>query len=50
MEENSYSTFHVKSRDGRDIEMAVVEEFQYDNKHYIVGDRLRGSMGKDFYS
>ena len=37
MEEKYYSTFHVKSRDGKDIEMAVVDEFQYDNKHYIVG-------------
>lgn len=37
MEEKAYSTFHVKARDGRDIEMAVVDEFDFDHKHYVVG-------------
>lgn len=32
-----YVTFHVTAKDGRDIEMAVVDEFDFENKHYVVG-------------
>lgn len=38
--ENEYSdylTFHVTARDGSDVEMAVVDEFDFENKHYVVG-------------
>lgn len=34
---NEYITFHVTSKDGADVEMAVVDEFDFENKHYIVG-------------
>jgi len=34
---NEYITFHVTSKDGADIEMAVVDEFDFENKHYVVG-------------
>ena len=27
-EMREYVTFHVKTRDGRDVEMAVIEEFE----------------------
>lgn len=36
-EYNEYVTFHVTSKDGADIEMAVVDEFDFENKHYVVG-------------
>ena len=31
-----YVTFHVTARDGRDVEMAIVDEFKYKKKTYIV--------------
>ncbi len=34
---NEYITFHVTSKDGEDVEMAVVDEFDFENKHYVVG-------------
>ena len=33
---NEYVTFHVTARDGSDVEMAVVDEFDYEHKHYVV--------------
>ena len=36
-EYNDYVTFHVTAKDGSDVEMAVVDEFDFENKHYIVG-------------
>jgi len=35
--ENEYLTFHVTARDGSDVEMAVGDEFDFENKHYVVG-------------
>ena len=34
---NEYITFHVTSKDDADVEMAVVDEFDFENKHYVVG-------------
>lgn len=34
---NEYITFHVTRKDGADVEMAVVDEFDFENKHYVVG-------------
>ncbi len=31
-----YVTFHITARDGRDVEMAIVDEFQYKKKTYVV--------------
>ena len=31
-----YVTFHITARDGRDVEMAIIDEFQYKNKNYII--------------
>lgn len=39
---NEYVTFHVKAKDGSDVEMAVVDEFEYDKKHYVVGAVVQG--------
>lgn len=36
-EYNDYVTFHVTAKDGSDVEMAVVDEFDFEHKHYIVG-------------
>lgn len=31
-----YVTFHITARDGSDLEMAVVDEFDYKKKHYVA--------------
>lgn len=39
MENNfeEYITFHVTASDGSDVEMAVMDEFDFENDHYVVG-------------
>ncbi len=39
-----YVTFHVTSRDGEDVELAVVDEFEYKRKHYVVGAVVKDDM------
>ena len=34
---NEYVTFQVTAKDGTEVEMAVVDEFDFENKHYVVG-------------
>ena len=34
---NEYITFHVTAKDGSEIEMAVMDEFDFEGKHYVVG-------------
>ena len=36
-EYQEYVTFHITARDGSDVEMAVVDEFDFENQHYVVG-------------
>lgn len=36
IEMQEYVTFHITARDGSDVEMAVVDEFDYKKKHYVV--------------
>jgi len=39
MENNfeEYITFHVTASDGSDVEMAVMDEFDFEGDHYVVG-------------
>lgn len=37
-----YITFYVTSKDGENVEMAVVDEFDFENKHYVVGAVVEG--------
>lgn len=32
-----YVIFHVTASDGSDVEMAVMDEFDFENEHYVVG-------------
>lgn len=32
-----YLTFHVTAKDGSDVEMAVMDEFDFEGDHYVVG-------------
>lgn len=34
---NEYVTFEVTTRDGKKVEMAVVDEFDFEKDHYVVG-------------
>ena len=34
---NEYVTFNVTAKDGSTVEMAVVDEFDFEDKHYVVG-------------
>ena len=34
---NEYLTFHITAKDGSDVEMAVVDEFDFEEDHYVVG-------------
>ena len=36
-EYSEYVTFHVTAKDGSDVELAVVDEFDFENEHYVVG-------------
>ena len=35
-----YVTFHVTASDGSDVEMAVVDEFDFEDKHYVTDDTI----------
>ena len=37
-----YATFTTTNREGNEIEMAVVDEFEFEKKHYIVGAVIKG--------
>lgn len=41
-EYNDYVTFHVTAKDGSDVEMAVMDEFDFEHKHYVVGAVVQG--------
>ena len=36
-EYKEYVTFHVTAKDGSDVELAVVEEFDFEHRHYVAG-------------
>lgn len=39
-EEMEYVVFTVKDSEGNDVTMAIVDEFDFENKHYIVSARV----------
>lgn len=38
--ENEFVTFTITSKDGEEVEMAIVDEFDFENKHYLVAARV----------
>ena len=40
-EYNEYATFTVTTKAGDTVEMAVVDEFDFENKHYVVGALIK---------
>lgn len=41
MQEQEYVTFTTTARDGSSVEMAVVDEFDYKKKHYVVASLVK---------
>ena len=37
-----YATFTVTNKDGEEVELAVVDEFDFEHKHYVVGALIEG--------
>lgn len=44
---NEYVTFEVTAKDGTVVEMAVVDEFDFDGDHYVVGAVIEGDTIND---
>ena len=43
MEEfKEYATFTVTNKEGEEVELAVVDEFDFEHKHYVVGALIEG--------
>ena len=41
-ESQEYAVFKVNDKDGNEVEMAVVDEFNYEKKDYVVGAVVEG--------
>ena len=37
-----YATFKTTNKEGEELELAVVDEFDFENKHYVVGALIEG--------
>ncbi|MBR6697482.1 MAG: DUF1292 domain-containing protein [Lachnospiraceae bacterium] len=38
---DEYAVFTVTARDGSSVEMAVVDEFEFEHKHYVVASLIK---------
>ena len=41
-ESEEYITFTTKAKDGSEVEMAVVDEFEFEHKNYVAGAKIDG--------
>ena len=41
---NEYVTFTVTDKNGNEVEMAVVDEFDFEEEHYVVGAVIEDDM------
>lgn len=46
-EYSEYVTFEVTAKDGTNVEMAVVDEFDFEGAHYVVGAVIEGDIIND---
>lgn len=46
-EMKEYVTFTVTTKDGQEVELAVVDEFEYKNKNYVAGALIVDDAVKD---
>ena len=42
-----YITFVVNTRDGDEVEMAVIDQFEFENKSYVVAALVEGDTVSD---
>ncbi|MBQ8279383.1 MAG: DUF1292 domain-containing protein [Roseburia sp.] len=42
-----YITFQVTAKDGSDVEMAVMDEFDFEGDHYVVGAVIKDDTIQD---
>ncbi len=42
-----YATFITTNKDGNEIEMAVMDEFEFEHKNYVVGALIEDDTIKD---
>ena len=42
-----YITFTVTAKDGSEVEMAVMDEFDFEGKHYVVGAVIKDDIIQD---
>jgi hypothetical protein len=40
-EYGEYITFNVTAKDGSEVELALVDEFDFEGKHYVVGALIK---------
>lgn len=45
-ESGEYVTFTITAKDGREVEMAVVDEFDIENRHYVVSSVVEDDVIK----
>ena len=44
---DEYITFTVTTKDGSEVEMAVMDEFDFESQHYVVGAVIKGDTIQD---
>ncbi len=44
---NEYVTFEITTKDGTKVQMAVVDEFDFEKEHYVVGAVIEGDTIND---
>lgn len=44
---DEYITFTVTTKDGSEVEMAVMDEFDFEGKHYVVGAVIKDDIIQD---
>lgn len=44
---DEYITFTVTAKDGSEVEMAVMDEFDFEGKHYVVGAVIKDDTIQD---
>lgn len=43
-EYKEYVTFQVTAKDGSEVELAVVDEFDFEHKHYVTGALIKDDV------
>ena len=43
-EYGEYVTFNVIAKDGSEVEMALMDEFDFEGKHYVVGAVIKDDV------